>query len=767
MKKMISANVARRLMAILMILTMLISTFLISSVDTEAGGKGTAAAGYTVIQPFLTEKTLDLTDSEIDIRLTKAEEDQCFSQAKEWTINWLRNIILFTDEAAQTTKEYSDFHKFRTNSLGYDEIYDGNFTDMYWFKEVVIPENAASQETRELLGRIKSKSNYAELIGDSALMCDIAPLIFSGLETDKDKIAKEIIATLNGKVNEIAQDLISDKLTAQMEEKLKGYSFDFQAEEIAQKDYAKYGIDGSDIKAGKLESPVTIHTADFGAEGQFYDEIMAKGAEDALSLDIDFDTSDGTFSIDVENEKEKEKIVMLLDGRGIIDHNLYINGGILQSSDYSQFSGGMLRGKKGSSDASDYADAYPEIMAQNYDFFRNASYPGIHALLDVADMMSTYAWARYGIPGRKYSQTFNLHLNPAVTYLAEYPSSDFVTDATFDDNGRLLTVSKPYAYAEEVINLCHDGKFGSLPDGRYRYKVTEKSETKTLGDGYYLLENDQEFLMDITKNVTGDGDDNYKVVFLKDKSSDSSKNSEFINTVTKTYINKTVEGSDKITIKSLDEIFEYEISTEVPKGAAGFEVTDNLEKVLEFAGSESVTVSINGSPLPSTEQKKCLSVSGKKLVVNLDEKLVEKYGGKKMSIAFKARLVEGVDKEMLSEYENYTVPNVVEYSVSNLASDLIAAADVEIPEEVLDAYEEASEETTEEAPEEITKEVVTEKTPVENNETVDKRNDNKKSKIKSVKTGDSDYHTVYVFAALIILSAATLTGIARRRKRGR
>jgi hypothetical protein len=120
-------------------------------------------------------------------------------------------------------------------------------------------------------------------------------------------------------------------------------------------------------------------------------------------------------------------------------------------------------------------------------------------------------------------------LNPAVTYLAEYPKSDFVTGATFDKNGRLLTVSKPYAYEEEVIRMCRNGTFGSLSEGRYRYKLTEVSKTENLGNGYYLLENKQEFLMDITK-VNG----YYKVVFLSNKDSDASKASEFVNTITKT-----------------------------------------------------------------------------------------------------------------------------------------------------------------------------------------------------------------------------------------
>lgn len=656
-----------------------------SSPDYESEGP---TPGPSVFQPYLNQKTLDLADSGVDITLTNKDRQECAEQADQWALSWLKNYLILTDEQAEASEEAKAFDK----SEGY--------IDMYWFKDIVVSEDLISAKREDLLKQLGKKDTAGAVLRDAAVM--------SRLTKELGENASSILA---GKVREIENDLLSDRLSAQMNEKLN-VQFDFQAEQIPEKEYSKFGIDSQAVRAGELNEPVKIHTVDFGADGQFYDAVLEEYMKGVFSGDIPL--------VNIND------VIRLGDGRDIIDHILFIDAGSLRSSDDSQNCTAGFRGGITTKELKALEKEY-EREGKTFDKYDEAKYtvfPGWHCLLEVCDAMSTYRWARYGLPGSKYSETFNLHLNPAVIYRATDPRADLITEAVFDGDGRLISVSKPYAYAEQVEKLVKENRFGipretagysgeaHLKPGVYRYKVKETTNEGKELNGARLKENFQEVIMDIIvgrydevnvafyenlrkAEMTASLNDTMERGFQKDREKIQGtqiaklahafengfvRDNEPEPEVPEVEIVKTIEGSEMYELRSLDESFGYEISAKIPEGVKDFQIYDDLDKALEFADPEETTVSIGGEALTGEAKAKALSQTVRKLTVRLDEEMVKAGAGKELSISFRVRL--GADADLLA-YENLQIPNTAYCKYGNTTGQNYGVALLSIPDELI------------------------------------------------------------------------------------
>ena len=263
----------------------------------------------------------------------------------------------------------------------------------------------------------------------------------------------------NNKIN----TLFVKKLGKQLDVK-----FSFALEELSAtgSENNKFGVDGKEVKRGKLlsgKSQMPFSEVDFAADDHIYDEILNEDMNNILSGEED-------------NPKNNR------DGRDVFTHSLIFDLGQLRSSDDSQY-------------------AYSENMERSLE----DGWEGWHFLLEVGDSLTTYDvfW-----PLWSYVQTFNLHLNPAVMYTVDNVRADVITDAVFDDSGKLTSISKSILPVDRELSREIDyfapvkrsapEYIDMSEDGRYRFKLVEsKIDPVKLPNGAEFKDNNEEKIVDI------------------------------------------------------------------------------------------------------------------------------------------------------------------------------------------------------------------------------------------------------------------------------
>ena len=123
-------------------------------------------------------------------------------------------------------------------------------------------------------------------------------------------------------------------------------------------------------------------------------------------------------------------------------------------------------------------------------------------------------------------------------------------------------------------------------------------------------------------------------------------------------IKKDVNDKEAATLDKRDEVFTYNVTTEVPQAATAFEVTDTLVDVLEFAGASSA--SVNGEAIAPEQIK----VEGQTITLTLTEAQVKANGGKAVKLSFTAKIKDGANLSAYITKDGKTeVPNKASYKV--------------------------------------------------------------------------------------------------------
>ena len=123
-------------------------------------------------------------------------------------------------------------------------------------------------------------------------------------------------------------------------------------------------------------------------------------------------------------------------------------------------------------------------------------------------------------------------------------------------------------------------------------------------------------------------------------------------------IKKDVNNKEAATLDKRDEVFTYNVTTEVPQAATAFEVHDTLVDVLEFAGSSSA--SLNGEAIAPEQIK----IDGQTITLTLTEEQVKANAGKAVKLSFTAKIKDGANLSAYVTKEGKTeVPNKASYKV--------------------------------------------------------------------------------------------------------
>ena len=120
-------------------------------------------------------------------------------------------------------------------------------------------------------------------------------------------------------------------------------------------------------------------------------------------------------------------------------------------------------------------------------------------------------------------------------------------------------------------------------------------------------------------------------------------------------IKKDVNDKEAATLDKRDEVFTYNVTTEVPQAATAFEVHDTLVDVLEFAGSSSA--SLNGKELKANQIK----VDGQTITLTLTEDQVKANAGKAVKLSFTAKIKDGANLSAYVKDGKTEVPNKASY----------------------------------------------------------------------------------------------------------
>ena len=120
-------------------------------------------------------------------------------------------------------------------------------------------------------------------------------------------------------------------------------------------------------------------------------------------------------------------------------------------------------------------------------------------------------------------------------------------------------------------------------------------------------------------------------------------------------IKKDVNDKEAATLDKRDEVFTYNVTTEVPQAATAFAVTDTLVDVLEFAGSSSA--SLNGKELKAEQIK----IDGQTITLTLTEDQVKANAGKAVKLSFTAKIKDGANLSAYVKDGKTEVPNKASY----------------------------------------------------------------------------------------------------------
>ncbi|MDQ8843062.1 isopeptide-forming domain-containing fimbrial protein, partial [Streptococcus ruminantium] len=130
-------------------------------------------------------------------------------------------------------------------------------------------------------------------------------------------------------------------------------------------------------------------------------------------------------------------------------------------------------------------------------------------------------------------------------------------------------------------------------------------------------------------------------------------------------IEKQVNAKQHADLTKRDEVFEYTIKSSVPKGAETFEITDELDEALEFAGNQGdVVVKIADT---AVTDKVTITRSERNLGIKFTKEQLTADAGKAIVITFKAKIRGDVNLSVDKYTQDGTikVPNKAKYTLNN------------------------------------------------------------------------------------------------------
>ena len=270
----------------------------------------------------------------------------------------------------------------------------------------------------------------------------------------------------------------------------------------------------------------------------------------------------------------------------------------------------------------------------------------------------------------------------------------------------------------EVVELTE------IPGNKTKWEVVAEGKTKTVRA--WVWHSDPEGQFNEEMNDTGSWIQEEQVI---PDPIDNAKNIIITNICPPVdhKVEKKVNETQHVVLKTRKDTFTYTIRTNVPREAEYFTITDDMVDALEFADKENIVIMIDGKDLPADERAEALTVEGNSLKIGFTREMVHKYATLPIEIAFKARIAEDAD---LSAYQDGRIPNVAvaEFDKKFYYSDEDEGAIVQ----VLDESEE----------------------PVKNT---------KKDKKETPGTGD-DMSLAGILAALMMAAAASLVTVRRARR---
>ncbi|WP_153055037.1 isopeptide-forming domain-containing fimbrial protein, partial [Streptococcus suis] len=130
-------------------------------------------------------------------------------------------------------------------------------------------------------------------------------------------------------------------------------------------------------------------------------------------------------------------------------------------------------------------------------------------------------------------------------------------------------------------------------------------------------------------------------------------------------IEKQVNAKQHADLTKRDEVFEYTIKSSVPKGAETFEITDELDEALEFAGNQGdVVVKIADTAVTDKVE---VTRSERNLGIKFTKEQLTADAGKAIVITFKAKIRGDVNLSVDKYTQDGTikVPNKAKYTLNN------------------------------------------------------------------------------------------------------